>query len=99
MFEEIVVNFLKGHLGKVQFPIQTDDLTILIERDTEDLDPYADLSAYGDRVEGLTEFMPGRKPCVRITAALATSENRENRYRTTPTHEYGHYAEFRIMPP
>jgi hypothetical protein len=90
MFEEIVVNFLKTHLGKVQFPIQTDDLTILIEHDTEDLDPYADLSAYGDRVEGVTEFTPGRKPRVRITAALATSENRENRYRTTLTHEYGH---------
>ena len=41
-------------------------------------------------MEGVTEFIPGQKPRVRITAALATSENRENRYRTTLTHEYGH---------
>jgi hypothetical protein len=90
MFERIIVDFLKAKHGKVEFPITTDDLTILIERDSEDLDPYADLSVYGDGVEGVTEFVPGRKPRVRIAAALAESENRENRYRTTLTHEYGH---------
>jgi hypothetical protein len=90
IFERIIVDFLKAQHGKVQFPITTDDLTVLIERDTEDLDPYADLSVYGDGVEGVTEFMPSRKPRVRIAVGLATSENHENRYRTTLTHEYGH---------
>jgi IrrE N-terminal-like domain len=90
MFEKIIIDFLKAQHGKIEFPITTDDLTVLIERDTEDLDPYADLSVYGNGVEGVTEFMPGRKPRVRIAAALAASENHENRYRTTLTHEYGH---------
>jgi len=44
MFEQIVVDFLTAQHHKIQFPITTDDLTILIERDAEDLDPYADLS-------------------------------------------------------
>jgi hypothetical protein len=90
IFEHLVTDFLKRHRGQVEFPITTDELTVLIERDTEDLDPYADLSAYGRDVEGVTEFMPGKKPRVRIAQDLATSENRENRLRTTLTHEYGH---------
>jgi IrrE N-terminal-like domain len=40
--------------------------------------------------EGVTEFAPRRKPRVRIAAELAYDERRENRYRTTLTHEYGH---------
>jgi hypothetical protein len=90
IFERLVSEFLKAHRGKVEFPITTDDLTVLIERDTEDLDSYADLSAYGSDVEGVTEFVPRRKPRVRIAQDLASHENRENRYRTTLTHEYGH---------
>ena len=90
MFEEIVGSFLKIHLGEVRFPIATDDLTVLVERDTEDLDPYANLSVYGNGVQGVTEFIPGRKPRVRIAGALSEDEHRENRYRTTLTHEYGH---------
>ncbi len=39
MFEQIVVDFLTTRHHKVQFPITTDDLTILIEQDTEHLDP------------------------------------------------------------
>ena len=90
MFERIMVEFLKSKNGKVEFPITTDDLTVLIERDTEDLDAYADLSGYGEGVEGVTEFVPGRKPRVRISATLGTSETRQNRLRTTLSHEYGH---------
>ena len=44
IFERLVTEFLKAHRGKITFPISTDDLTVLIERDTEDLDAYADLS-------------------------------------------------------
>jgi hypothetical protein len=90
IFERLVTEFLKAHRGKIAFPISTDDLTVLIERDTEDLDAYADLSAYGPDVEGVTEFVPRRKPRVRIAQHLSSGENRENRYRTTLTHEYGH---------
>jgi hypothetical protein len=90
MFERIVIQFLKTKNGKVDFPLTTNDLTVLIERDSEDLDAYADLSAYGEGVEGVTEFVPGRKPRVRISATLGTSETRENRLRTTLSHEYGH---------
>src|SRR5271168_5193524 len=59
-------------------PIATDDLATLIERDTSDFDPGADLSCYGPDVEGVTEFKRGRKPRVRIVAELAYDEVRQN---------------------
>jgi hypothetical protein len=71
MFERIVTQFMKKRRGKVEFPIATNDLTVLIEQDAESLDAYADLSTYGDGVEGVTEFFPGRKPRVRISQDLA----------------------------
>jgi len=89
-FERIVTDFLRARHGKVEFPITTDDLTVLIERDTQDLDVFADLQSYGRGVEGVTEFRPGKKPVVRISQDLGNSESRENRLRTTLTHEYGH---------
>ena len=76
--------------GRIPVPIETDSLASLIERDTADFDPGADLSAYGADVEGVTEFLPPGKPKVRIVAELAYDEVRQNRYRTTLTHEYGH---------
>ena len=88
--ENLINTFLKNIYGTARFPVSTDDLTRLIERDTEDLDLYADLSGYGPEVEGLTEFYPGRKPSVKISSTLAEDERRENRLRTTLTHEYGH---------
>jgi hypothetical protein len=90
MFERIVSGFLMARYGVIRFPITTDDITLLIEQDCDDLDPYADLSGYPGNVEGLTEFWPGRKPRVKISQSLSESENRENRLRTTLTHEFGH---------
>lgn len=90
MFERIVFEFLKSRHGKIHFPITTDDLTVLIEQDCESLDQYADLSGYEGKVEGITEFWPNRKPIVKISQDLSEAENRENRLRTTLTHEYGH---------
>ena len=90
LFERMIVDFLRSRHGKVEFPILTDDLTVLIERDTEDFDAYANLDSYGRGVEGVTEFLPGRKPTVRISQNLGNSDARENRLRTTLTHEYGH---------
>ena len=88
--ENIITKFLNDKYGKSEVPVTTDDLTLLIERDTEDFDPYADLSMYGSDVEGVTEFQSGRKPKVKITENLSNDERRENRLRTTLTHEYGH---------
>jgi hypothetical protein len=86
--EQIVGTFLRQKYGKTDFPIKTDDLTILIEQKA-DLDSYADLSPEEGDVEGVTEFKPGQRPTVRISNALSTPYL-ENRLRTTLTHEYGH---------
>lgn len=88
--EKILAKFFKCALKDIPLPIATDDLTKLIERDTSDFDPGADLSSYGPDVEGVTEFSPRAKPRVRISGDLTYDEQRENRYRTTLTHEYGH---------
>jgi Zn-dependent peptidase ImmA (M78 family) len=88
--ENIIATFSKDRHGKLSYPLSTDDLTVLIERDTESLDQFADLSVYGPKVEGLTLFQPRRKPKVSISARLAEDEHRQNRLRTTLAHEYGH---------
>ena len=88
--EQIVTQFLRSLHGEAVFPITTDDLTKLIERDADDLDLYAELSHLGPDVEGVTEFHPGRRPVVRISAELSGDPRRENRLRTTLAHEYGH---------
>ncbi len=87
--EAILAEFFRVR-GRIPTPIPTDDLTSLIERDVSDFDPGSDLSEYGSDVEGVTEFVRDGKPRVRIAGELAFDERRENRYRTTLTHEYGH---------
>ncbi len=81
---------MEKRYGKLAFPIPTDALTKLIERDAGDLDLYADLSGEGPGVEGLTEFFPGESAQVRIASALSKQEWRAHRLRTTLAHEYGH---------
>src|SRR5690606_24695161 len=88
--ERLIRELLMKRHGKVAYPVETDDLTVLIEMHDADLDPYADLSAYGPDVEGVTEFFPDRGPKVSISERIATDERRENRFRTTLTHEFGH---------
>jgi hypothetical protein len=89
--ETIVGRFLRDLYSKVEYPISTDDLTKMIEQHVDDLDQYADLAQmYGPGVEGVTEFSPGRKPNVRISAHLSSDGDRENRLRTTLAHEFGH---------
>ena len=90
MCERRIEDFLQRLHGKIEYPISTEDLKTLIEEDARDLDQYADLNRYGADVEGVTEFEPGKKPKVRIAAHLAEDDRRENRFRTTLTHEYGH---------
>ena len=91
--EDWVVGFLLDQYGKAEFPISTEDLTVMIESDTSDVDHYADLSseeAEGEEVQGLTLFHPDRKPEVKIAEQLAGSGHRLHRLRTTLTHEFGH---------
>jgi hypothetical protein len=88
--EKVVSDFLLHKYGNVSFPINTNDLTCLLERDIASLDLYADFSDEDGQVEGVTEFRLGHKPTVKIAARLTETPNLENRLRTTLTHEYGH---------
>ena len=88
--ERIVSEFLKRKYGEIRFPLSTDDLTVMIERDTSELDLYADLSGVGEDIEGLTDFFPHKKPAVRIAAELSLDDERYHRLRITLAHEYGH---------
>lgn len=89
--ESIIKKLLRDRHGKVEFPVSTDDLEILLDLRTSSLDMYADLeSQYGPDVEGVTEFYPNRKPAVKISKHLSEDERLVNRLRTTMTHEFGH---------
>lgn len=88
--EKLINDFLHERHGKVVYPISTEDLTVLIEKLTDDLDLYADLSNEGTDVEGVTDFFPGRLPKVRISGHLTLGSRTGNRLRTTLTHELGH---------
>jgi hypothetical protein len=88
--ETMVFAFLLERHGRVQYPVSTDDLTVLIEAQVSDLDLYSDLSAEEGEVEGVTDFFPGKRPKVRISKHLSENERMANRFRTTLTHELGH---------
>ena len=88
--EIIIRRLLERRHGAVKLPVSTEDLHVLIEQDADALDPYADLSADGPTVEGVTEFRRGLKPIVRISQELSSDPRRENRFRMTLAHEYGH---------
>lgn len=88
--ETLVAGFLTKHRGKVEYPITTDDLTVLIEEHVERLDLFADLTPDGHDVEGVTRFKIGAIPDIEISEPLTNDQRRENRYRTTLAHELGH---------
>lgn len=88
--ERLVSELLLKRHGRVDYPVATDDLTVLIEMHDAKLDSYADLSAYGEDVEGVTGFFHDRGPRVSISESISGDDRRENRYRTTLTHEFGH---------
>jgi hypothetical protein len=68
--EQLVTSFLKMRYGTASYPITTDDLTVLVESLTESLDLYADLASEDGEVEGVTDFIPHRRPKVRISKTL-----------------------------
>lgn len=88
--ERIVNEIMIERHGAVRYPVSTDDLVVLVERHTEDLDLFADLSNHGAAVEGVTTFSPGARPRVKISGELAKDPYRINRFRSTLAHEYGH---------
>lgn len=88
--EKLLTDFLRRVGGRIEFPVDTDTLTKLVESYAADLDLYADLSGEGSDVEGVTDFVIGQRPRVRISRELSQDPRRENRLRTTLTHELGH---------
>jgi Zn-dependent peptidase ImmA (M78 family) len=88
--EQIAATFLSRRRDTIDFPIKTDELSLLIEQHDATLDSSADLSGYGSDVEGMTTFLPDRDPEVSISDRLANDSRRENRLRTTLAHEFGH---------
>jgi Zn-dependent peptidase ImmA (M78 family) len=87
--ERTVSLFLQARYGACRYPLTTDELTVLVEQHVSDLDLYADLSSEGNDVEGVTDFLVEGKPRIRISQNLHESY-RENRFRSTLTHELGH---------
>jgi hypothetical protein len=88
--EKFITDFLVQRHRTIEYPITTDDLTVLVETLTDDLDLYADLLNEDGDVEGVTDFFPGRRPKVMISKRLALDPRTSNRLRTTLTHELGH---------
>lgn len=86
--ERVIRTFLQEKYGNIEFPVKTDDLTLLIEQKAN-LDSFANLSGEEGDVEGVTEFALGKRPVVRIASSLQ-APYLENRLRTTLTHEFGH---------
>ena len=88
--EAIVEQHLQHRHGEVRYPITTDDLHVLVERQGARIDAFADLSNHGPDTEAVTEFFPDQPPLVSIAKELAADPRRENRLRTTLAHEFGH---------
>jgi Zn-dependent peptidase ImmA (M78 family) len=95
--ESLIVEHLTRRHGSAQFPVSTDDLTVLVETLVDDLDVFADLSREGQDVEGVTDFFPEQRPRIRIERSLSTDPRMFNRLRTTLTHELGHVVFHKIM--
>ena len=89
--EATITSYMMDHSGGLTLPIPTDRLITLIERDAAELDCYADLSAEGPDVQGLTLFQPSEKPLVSIDSSLSQPYC-EHRLRTTLAHEWCHMA-------
>lgn len=88
--ESAITEFLSAKYGSPRYPVSTNDLEILVEGETQDFDLYADLSHEEGDIEGMTVVIPGQRPKVYISKLLSEDARRENRLRTTLTHELGH---------
>ena len=88
--ERVLFSFLESKYGRVELPISTTDLEVLIEQHADSLDAYADLAEHGEDVEGMTEFYSDRGPKVSISKKISNDQRRKNRLRSTLAHEFGH---------
>jgi len=88
--ERIVQRLLQERHGRIDLPISTEDLVVLVEEHCESIDHYADVSGEGSDVEGMTCFAPDARPTIHISHILSNAPRRENRLRTTLAHEFGH---------
>jgi hypothetical protein len=88
--ESVLFTYLQKKYGSIDFPVRTDDLLCLLERDTQSLDLHADFAKENGQLGGLTEFLRGRKPVVRIAAKLTETPGLEYRLRAMLAHAYGH---------
>ncbi|HSZ16712.1 MAG TPA: hypothetical protein VK764_06400 [Terracidiphilus sp.] len=88
--ETILSEYLQKKYSDVSFPVKTDDLLSLLQRDTRRLDLNADFTTEGGQIEGLIEFRRGQKPVVRIAAQLRKNPGLEDRFRAALMHEYAH---------
>jgi len=97
--ERLVADFCREkHSRSFQAPWRTEDLITLLEQHAGKVDLYADLiSREGADVEGATTFRRGQTPLVEIEATLAGNTRRENRLRTTLTHECTHVVLHRAV--
>jgi hypothetical protein len=98
MCEETITSLLRQRYGFDRVPVPTEAITVLIERDAAELDVATDLSDEVYDGFGVTLFYVDRKPTVKIARELWEQRGRNNRLRMTLAHEYGHYADPRIMP-
>ncbi len=88
--ESLIVTHLQKRRSTVKlFPVTSDDLTTLLENYVSDLSLYDDLSSFGAGVEGITLFIPAKKPLVQVHPKLSESSS-QNRFRSTLAHELGH---------
>lgn len=87
--DHIVTKFLVDKYGEVRYPISTDDLTIMLEKEVVDLDLYYDFQN-DETVEGVTEFDPQGAARVKISRRISEIPHMVNRFRTTLTHELFH---------
>ena len=88
--ERVLFAFLQARHGTIEFPLTTDELTVLIEQHADSLDMYAELSHYGEDVQGVTEFHADDAPKVSISKRIANDQRRRNRLRSTLAHQFGH---------
>ncbi|MBI2407565.1 MAG: ImmA/IrrE family metallo-endopeptidase [Gemmatimonadetes bacterium] len=88
--ERALIDHLSECDTRLEYPVSTELLQTLIEAHAGKLDLFADLSGEGDDVEGVTDFLKGQKPRVRISSDLSNDVRREVRLRTTLGHEFGH---------
>lgn len=86
-FQKYTFDYLRKKYNKIEFPLNNDDLTLIVEHDVENLDLYAELE---QDTEGETTFIKNKKPSVGISKELTEDPNQDNRFRMTLAHEYGH---------